>query len=349
MGIVPTRSAVTLLSYPALLPPSGHACAAKCHTGLCPPCTTPVEATCRCGTTHMACACHEAAAARMHWADPDPPRHPHRSTATGAASAVPSSTGLADVDATTASSSASSTVTATPTAAESALHSAAPSSEQPLAPTATRSSSPLSRSPSPHEGVSSSVASAATLSADTSMTVAGASADARSTAATASTAAPPLPPGAPTLLCGRVCHAMRSCGRHRCDHRCCELLRKPGITTGAHECKLPCNRLLSCHKHRCSLSCHGGRCPPCNVISYEEWRCPCGRTVVDPPIFCHTVLPACPFPCSVPRPCGHPPHHDCHSTSQPCPPCMVRHTALPGVSNLHPLSLVLASFVFAEA
>eukprot|EP00708_Paratrimastix_pyriformis_P002001 GAFH01000739.1.p1 GENE.GAFH01000739.1~~GAFH01000739.1.p1 ORF type:complete len:944 (-),score=111.94 GAFH01000739.1:798-3548(-) len=156
----------------------------------------------------------------------------------------------------------------------------------------------------------------------------------QATATATATATEPSPAATPSssrktpqqqqnlLLCNRVCHALRSCGRHRCERKCCELLHEPQNKTGVHECPLPCGRLLNCKKHRCPYPCHPGPCLPCQHISYDEYVCPCGKTHLDPPIFCHTQLPECPHQCSFPRPCGHPAYHTCHSRDSPCPPCM---------------------------
>mgnify|MGYP001453093061 CR=1 FL=1 len=50
--------------------------------------------------------------------------------------------------------------------------------------------------------------------------------------------------------------------------------------------------------------------------------CPCGRTVLEPPIPCGTRI-ECSYPCHRPPPsCGHPVvPHSCHDDSVPCPPC----------------------------
>jgi len=94
------------------------------------------------------------------------------------------------------------------------------------------------------------------------------------------------------ITCGRLCRALRSCGRHQCGRRCC-----PG-TAAAHECPLPCNKRLQCGLHNCERTCHKGHCGRCIHTIYEELVCPCGRTFLEPPQPCGTVLPPCPHTCT---------------------------------------------------
>lgn len=162
--------------------------------------------------------------------------------------------------------------------------------------------------------------------------------------------------------CRRKCTALMDCRRHRCGETCCEFekvsaehekQRKKAARSGlswdlnqlnledltlaqnndlhsmdhpyAHVCTLPCDRLLSCKIHRCAEKCHQGACHPCLEATYEDYVCPCGRTVVSAPIRCGSLIPVCHFTCPIPRPCGHETNHDCHDPSQSsCPPCLVR-------------------------
>ncbi|KAG6379878.1 hypothetical protein JVT61DRAFT_10439 [Boletus reticuloceps] len=80
-----------------------------------------------------------------------------------------------------------------------------------------------------------------------------------------------------------------------------------------HECDHPCGRVLQCGNHRCERRDHKGLCGVCPRGVFEELVCPCGRTVLEPPISCGTRL-RCVYPCARPPPaCGHP-HvpHVCH-------------------------------------
>ncbi|XP_050308291.1 protein shuttle craft [Anthonomus grandis grandis] len=113
--------------------------------------------------------------------------------------------------------------------------------------------------------------------------------------------------------CDKKCTKKRLCGKHTCKQKCCIEIE--------HICPLPCNKLLTCGLHRCDLTCHSGRCPPCIETSFEEMFCECGASVLYPPIPCGTKPPLCQKPCSKPRPCGHPPNHECHPGT--CPPCYV--------------------------
>ncbi|KAG1729490.1 uncharacterized protein EDB91DRAFT_1159352 [Suillus paluster] len=154
------------------------------------------------------------------------------------------------------------------------------------------------------------------------------------------------------VLCDRACQALRTCGRHRCNRICCPLAslaaaqkgkgkKRAGLMDelgaeegGLHECDLSCGKMLSCGNHRCERKDHQGLCGVCFQSAYEDLICPCGRTVIEPPIPCGTVM-TCSYPCARPPPCGHSRiPHACHEgviiagadPSQPveessCPPC----------------------------
>lgn len=141
------------------------------------------------------------------------------------------------------------------------------------------------------------------------------------------------------ILCDKPCQAFRSCGRHQCGRICCplaplqravtksskrrdplhadpgaqfQLLFDPAMRA-LHECDLPCGRVLGCGNHRCPQRDHKGPCSACPRGVFEELVCPCGRTVLEPPIQCGARL-RCVYPCARPAPaCGHP-HvsHMCH-------------------------------------
>ncbi|KAF8189869.1 hypothetical protein K438DRAFT_1538416, partial [Mycena galopus ATCC 62051] len=147
------------------------------------------------------------------------------------------------------------------------------------------------------------------------------------------------------VLCEKTCKALRACGRHQCLRVCCPLasvaaLQQKGKgkkraqhaeaeTTGIgeeqgglHECDLVCGKALSCGEHRCEQRDHKGPCGPCLRSSFEEWICPCGLTVLEPPIPCGTRI-QCTYQCPRPPPaCGHPrTQHMCHPDDAGCPPC----------------------------
>ncbi|KAJ0177041.1 hypothetical protein K1T71_007050 [Dendrolimus kikuchii] len=115
------------------------------------------------------------------------------------------------------------------------------------------------------------------------------------------------------VFCQKKCNKKLSCGRHRCRTACC--------ACASHRCALTCGRTLSCQTHRCEEFCHTGHCAPCPIVSFEELTCECGAEVLLPPVRCGTKPPPCTAPCRRERPCGHPPHHSCHSGD--CPPCVV--------------------------
>lgn len=127
-------------------------------------------------------------------------------------------------------------------------------------------------------------------------------------------------------LCQRKCNRAKSCGRHKCNVKCCPASpqgRDPGDAEGHHLCHQPCDKPLNCGTHRCEQICHKGKCARCLQASFDELSCTCGKTVLMPPISCGTPPPVCPHPCSLERPCGHKeaPNlgHSCHTGG--CPPC----------------------------
>ncbi|KAL5961917.1 Transcriptional repressor NF-X1 [Taenia solium] len=117
------------------------------------------------------------------------------------------------------------------------------------------------------------------------------------------------------FLCERICRKKKSCGRHKCNRKCCDMV--------IHACQAICGRTLVCGKHTCEDLCHCGPCGPCwrGVIN-EEVYCHCGATVLPPPQPCGTAPPECSQPCSRPHPCNHPVQHTCHSEPE-CPKCTV--------------------------
>jgi len=128
------------------------------------------------------------------------------------------------------------------------------------------------------------------------------------------------------VTCERRCNVLRACGRHRCATTCCPLMN---MGKEAHPCALPCPKMLSCGVHRCNQGCHKGRCPRCHEASFDELVCPCGRTVMYPPILCGTEPPICPHPCTREHACSHEVKHNCHFEDE-CPKCVVlvqRHCA----------------------
>lgn len=146
--------------------------------------------------------------------------------------------------------------------------------------------------------------------------------------------------------CHRRCTAEMSCRRHRCTQICCEYEQKAlererarkkkfranvsqnnnnnnnEQTESIHQCQEVCNKYLNCGKHRCVMTCHHGPCRPCIESSPNDWRCPCGKTTLQAPIRCGSMLPTCKHPCTRDPPCGHPRiDHPCHDNNTSCPKC----------------------------
>lgn len=121
------------------------------------------------------------------------------------------------------------------------------------------------------------------------------------------------------VTCARRCNVLRECGRHRCPTICCPMLN---LGKEAHPCPLPCPKMLSCGVHKCNQGCHKGRCPRCHEASFDELICPCGKTIVYPPILCGTEPPVCNYPCSREHTCSHSVKHNCHFDDE-CPKCVV--------------------------
>ena len=116
------------------------------------------------------------------------------------------------------------------------------------------------------------------------------------------------------VLCERPCNAKRSCGRHRCNQRCC--------ADEGHICMLICGKKLQCTRHKCEELCHRGHCGQCWQTIFDELKCHCGAEVLLPPQPCGTQPPTCKRVCSRVHSCEHPPDHNCHS-EQSCPPCPI--------------------------
>lgn len=116
--------------------------------------------------------------------------------------------------------------------------------------------------------------------------------------------------------CGLVCRKELTCKKpgHRCTETCC--------VDKEHICPRICNKKLSCRVHVCGQTCHSGPCRTCDVASYDRVYCTCRKTWIEPPIPCGSkLLPNCTQPCSIPRPCGHPPLHPCHDAAEKCSLC----------------------------
>jgi hypothetical protein len=115
--------------------------------------------------------------------------------------------------------------------------------------------------------------------------------------------------------CQRRCTTKKSCGKHTCDRTCCG--------DEEHLCLLVCKKRAPCGVHTCGQLCHSGPCPPCANVSFDPLYCRCRRSVVDPPVPCNTPAPRCNHPCIIPRECGHPANHNCHSDEVECPECVI--------------------------
>ncbi|CAM6104714.1 unnamed protein product [Calypogeia fissa] len=130
------------------------------------------------------------------------------------------------------------------------------------------------------------------------------------------------------FLCEKKCGQKKSCGRHRCNNRCCPAVgdgnHRPQDEQehGPHECLLSCGKKLRCKQHYCQDLCHSGHCAPCLESTFTELSCACGKTSIPPPVPCGTPLPSCQHPCSFTQACGHSPTHLCHFGD--CPPCTVQ-------------------------
>ncbi|TIB37961.1 hypothetical protein E3P86_01947 [Wallemia ichthyophaga] len=142
------------------------------------------------------------------------------------------------------------------------------------------------------------------------------------------------------VLCERVCHSLRLCGKHECLKRCCPLRefedrrgkRKAVLDSHVavpdevmqmwHTCEIICGKTLSCGRHKCMEPDHKGKCGPCLNASFDELTCSCGSTTLEPPIPCGMQV-HCSYPCNrPPSSCGHPrPAHTCHGDDVGCPPC----------------------------
>ncbi|XP_062118104.1 NF-X1-type zinc finger protein NFXL1 [Humulus lupulus] len=126
------------------------------------------------------------------------------------------------------------------------------------------------------------------------------------------------------FTCDRACGRKKSCGRHRCNERCCPLSNSSSTYSeewDPHVCSMSCGKKLRCGQHACESLCHSGHCPPCLETIFTDLICACGRTSIPPPLPCGTPPPSCQLPCSVPQPCGHSASHSCHFGD--CPPCSV--------------------------
>jgi transcriptional repressor NF-X1 len=124
-----------------------------------------------------------------------------------------------------------------------------------------------------------------------------------------------------SIRCDRICHILRSCGRHQCSQRCCPAMRNTNDPEGIHVCKLVCNKKLNCGVHRCQAHCHKGRCERCLEAIFDDVACACGKSVLQAPVACGTPPPVCTRPCTKPQPCGHKAvPHGCHYGD--CPPCV---------------------------
>eukprot|EP01135_Chromosphaera_perkinsii_P002119 Nk52_evm53s217 gene=Nk52_evmTU53s217 len=123
-------------------------------------------------------------------------------------------------------------------------------------------------------------------------------------------------------LCGKICKAMKTCGKHRCNSKCCISRNDKTDVAGVHVCQLSCGKMLQCGKHKCQELCHLGYCPPCLESDFSELACHCGATVMYPPIPCGSRPPVCDEKCAREHECNHEVMHNCHQEST-CPPCPV--------------------------
>ncbi|XP_072031586.1 transcriptional repressor NF-X1-like isoform X2 [Amphiura filiformis] len=112
--------------------------------------------------------------------------------------------------------------------------------------------------------------------------------------------------------CDRKCTKRKSCGKHKCQQKCC--------VDSSHLCTQVCGRKLNCGVHVCEALCHPGNCIRCLEASFEELFCHCGASVLMPPIPCGTKPPECTQQCVRRHKCEHTVRHTCHS-EEDCPPC----------------------------
>ncbi|XP_046470529.1 NF-X1-type zinc finger protein NFXL1 isoform X1 [Neodiprion pinetum] len=117
--------------------------------------------------------------------------------------------------------------------------------------------------------------------------------------------------------CDTKCKQIRLCGRHPCNKKCCDCVKKNNF----NPCEKTCDRTLSCRKHKCSAPCHSGPCYPCQRTDTIQCRCgsskiviPCGTAKKIKPPHCNKM-------CKIPPICHHPKResHKCHQGQ--CPPC----------------------------
>mmetsp|Transcript_91503 Transcript_91503/g.218111 ORF Transcript_91503/g.218111 Transcript_91503/m.218111 type:complete len:955 (-) Transcript_91503:59-2923(-) len=117
------------------------------------------------------------------------------------------------------------------------------------------------------------------------------------------------------VVCHHICRTKKTCGNHKCDVVCCEGFNNRNHE--AHMCLQVCGRPLSCGNHTCEEFCHLGNCPPCRVVLHEPLYCACGKSFVEPPVFCGTKPPECDEPCGQLMECGHVCPAKCHEGPHP--------------------------------
>jgi len=127
------------------------------------------------------------------------------------------------------------------------------------------------------------------------------------------------------FLCFRKCRSWLSCGRHKCNQKCClaaQLAKEHPSHYLTHRCQRTCGKLLDCKRHSCPNPCHSGKCPPCSHVLEDGLMCPCTKTAIPGPITCGRYkLPKCNHPCAKIRDtCGHKCRSKCHPG--PCPLCV---------------------------
>ena len=110
--------------------------------------------------------------------------------------------------------------------------------------------------------------------------------------------------------CEIPCKSRKSCGRHKCDRKCCFRVND---WDDPHLCVLPCGRALACGKHSCDSPCHLGKCRPCGVVFRERLYCACGTESISGPNACGTLPPICRKICGKVKSCGHTCPWICHS------------------------------------